>query len=124
MRRLLLVPLLLFGACGESEPDYESGLSERLVFADIGTEQATGFCSIATSGTSYSGSLTFLTPTAPDEVLKDLVRSGGTIASSSDDRTVVTLEGDTYTVTEDDPTKVVVSFKNREKPAACPKAEQ
>jgi CTP:molybdopterin cytidylyltransferase MocA len=55
-------------------------------------------------------------------VRKGLVRSGGAIASTDDERTVVMLEGDTYTVTEDDPTKVVVTFKNREKPAACPKA--
>jgi hypothetical protein len=127
VQRLLLVLLslvLLFGACGGAkEPDYESGLSRRLGFVDIGSKQAAGFCSIGTSGSSNTGSLTFLTPTAPEEVREGLVRSGGTVASTGDDKSVVTLDGDTYTVTGDDPTKVVVSFKNREKPTFCPKAK-
>ena len=124
MRRLLLTLIVLLTACGGSELPYEKGLSERLGFVEIGSSQAVGFCSVATANESYTGTVNFLTPSAPDDVREDLVRAGGTVASTDEGRVVVTLEEDTYTITPRNPTSVDVRFRERKKPTTCREPER
>jgi len=122
MRCLLLALVVVFGACdGGSEPPYESGLSEKLGFVQIGKSQAVDFCSVETDGTTFRGGVDFLTPTGAKQVREALVRAGGTVGSTAQNRVVITLGGDTYTVVDAKPTSVEVRFRERNKRASCPK---
>jgi len=124
MRRLLLGLVLLLAACGDSGLPHEEGLSKQLGFVEIGSSQAIGFCSVATASGSYTGTVNFLTPTAPDDVQDALVRAGGAVASTDKDRVVVTLGEDTYTILDRKPTSVDVRFTNRTQPTTCPKSDR
>ena len=124
MRRLLLGLIVLVAACGDSKIPYEVGLSKRLGFVEFGSSQAVGFCSVATAGDSHTGTVNFLTPSAPDEVRDDLVRAGGTVASTSKDRAVITVGEDTYTVMDRKPTSVEVRFAERTQITTCPTSER
>ena len=124
MRRLLLGLCLLLAACGDSKIPYETGLSQRLGFVELGSAQALGFCSVATGGDTYTGTVNFLTPSTVGAVRDDLVRAGGTVASVADDRVVITLGEDTYTVMDRSPTSVDVRFTERRQTTSCPRAER